>query len=148
MTTHTIQLHRVLRATPERVYRAFLDAQAWAKWLPPFGFTATVHALDAQVGGRYRMSFTNFTNGQSHAFGGTYLELVPHQKLRYTAEFEDAGLPGTMQTTVTLQPVSCGVDLHIEQAGVPGIIPPESCYLGWQQSLQLLAQLVEPELTS
>lgn len=148
MTTHTIQLHRVLRASPERVYRAFLDAQAWAKWLPPFGFTATVHALDAQVGGRYRMSFTNFTNGQSHAFGGAYLELVPHQKLRYTAEFEDPGLPGTMQTTVTLQPVSCGVDLHIVQAGVPGIIPPESCYLGWQQSLQLLAQLVEPEINA
>lgn len=143
MTTHTIRLHRVLTAPPERVYRAFLDPQAWAKWLPPFGFTATVHQLDARVGGRYRMSFTNLSNGQSHSFGGEYLELIAHQTLRYTAEFDDPALPGAMQTTVTLKPVSCGVEMDVVQEGVPTLIPAEACYLGWQQSLQLLALLVE-----
>lgn len=146
MTTHTVQLHRVIRATPERVYRAFLDADAWVKWLPPHGFTGKVHRMEPTVGGSYQMSFTNFGNGQSHAFGGEYLELVPGKKLRYTASFDDANLPGTMQTTVTLTAVSCGVDMHVVQEGIPAPIPPEACYLGWQESLQLLAQLVEPEI--
>ena len=146
MTTHTVQLHRVIRATPERVYRAFLDADAWVKWLPPHGFTGKVHRMEPTVGGSYQMSFTNFSNGQSHAFGGEYLELVPGKKLRYTASFDDANLPGTMQTTVTLTAVSCGVDMHVVQEGIPAPIPPEACYLGWQESLQLLAQLVEPEI--
>lgn len=146
MSTQTIQLHRVLRATPERVYRAFLDPEAWAKWLPPHGFTGKVHQLEPQVGGHYRMSFTNFGTGHSHAFGGEYLELVPHERLRYTAIFDDPHLPGTMQTTVTLKPVSCGVELHVQQEGIPAVIPPEACYLGWQESLQLLAWLVEPEI--
>jgi uncharacterized protein YndB with AHSA1/START domain len=145
-TTHTVRLHRVIRATPERVYRAFLDADAWSKWLPPHGFTGKVHALDAKVGGSYRMSFTNFSSGNSHAFGGKYLELVPNQKLRYTASFDDPNLPGEMQTTVTLRQVSCGTELNVVQEGIPGIIPPEGCYLGWQESLTLLVQLVEPEI--
>lgn len=146
MSTHTVRLHRVIRSTPQRVYRAFLDADAWAKWLPPHGFTGKVHELDPRVGGAYRMSFTNFTTGQSHAFGGQYLELIPNEKLRYTAVFDDPGLPGTMQTTVTLKAVSCGVELSIVQEGIPSLIPAESCYLGWQESLQLLTQLVEPEV--
>jgi uncharacterized protein YndB with AHSA1/START domain len=146
MSTHTIQFHRVLRTTPERLYRAFIEPAAWAKWLPPHGFTATVHEQEPRVGGRYRMSFTNLTTGGSHSFGGEYLELVPHQKLRYTAAFDDANLPGTMQTTVTITPVSCGVELHITQEGIPAMIPPEACYLGWQESLALLTLLVEPEI--
>lgn len=146
MPTNTVQLHRVIRSTPERVYRAFLDADAWAKWLPPHGFTAKVHQLDPTVGGRYRMSFTNFTTGHSHFFGGEYLALVPNETLRYTAVFEDPGLPGTMQTTVTLKAVSCGVEVKIVQEGIPSVIPVEGCYLGWQESLQLLTQLVEPEI--
>ena len=148
MHTHTVRLHRVLRATPERVMRAFLDADAWAKWLPPHGFTAKVHLQEPRVGGRYRMSFTNLTTGHSHAFGGEYLELIPGQKLRYTAVFEDPNLPGTMQTTVTLTPVSCGVALDVVQEGIPGVIPPEACHLGWQESLQLLTLLVEPEISA
>lgn len=146
MTTHTIRLHRVLRAPPERVYRAFLDADAWCKWLPPHGFTGRVHEMDARVGGRYRMHFTNFSNGQSHAFGGQYLELVPHSRIRYTSVFEDANLPGTMQTTIELAAVSCGTAVSIVQEGVPEVIPEHGCYLGWQESLTLLAQLVEPEI--
>jgi uncharacterized protein YndB with AHSA1/START domain len=146
MATNSVALHRVIRATPERVYRAFLDADAWAKWLPPHGFTGKVHAMEPKVGGRYRMSFTNFTTGQSHAFSGEYLELVPNQKLRYTAAFDDPNLPGTMQTTVALAPVSCGTDLKVWQEGIPEVIPAEGCYLGWQESLQLLTLLVEPEI--
>jgi uncharacterized protein YndB with AHSA1/START domain len=141
--THTIRLHRVLRATPERIYRAFLDADALVKWLPPHGFTGKIHHMDAKVGGTYKMSFTNFTSGKSHAFGGTYLELVPHERLRYTDKFDDPHLPGEMQTTITLQQVSVGTEVSIVQEGVPGVIPAEACYLGWQESLTLLAQLVE-----
>ena len=140
---HTIRLHRVLRATPERIYRAFLDADALVKWLPPHGFTCQIHHMDAKVGGTYKMSFTNFTSGKSHAFGGTYLELVPHERLRYTDKFDDPHLPGEMQTTITLQQVSVGTEVSIVQEGVPGVIPAEACYLGWQESLTLLAQLVE-----
>jgi uncharacterized protein YndB with AHSA1/START domain len=143
---NTIQLHRVLRAPAERVYRAFLDADAMAKWNAPHGFTGKVHHIDATVGGTYRMSFTNFTNGQSHAFGGKFLELVPHELIRYVDQFEDANLPGKMQVTVRLRPVSMGVDLSIVQEGVPDVIPPEACYVGWQQSLELLANLVETEI--
>lgn len=146
MPTHTVRLHRVIRSTPERVYRAFVDPQAMAKWLPPHGFTGEVHHMDAKVGGSYRMSFTNFTTGHAHSFGGQYLELVPHERLRYNATFEDPSLPGTMQTTVTLRPVSVGVELQVVQEGIPEAIPLEGCYLGWQQSLQLLVQLVEPEI--
>lgn len=146
MPTNSVQLHRVIRTTPERIYRAFLDADAWAKWLPPHGFTGKVHALEPREGGSYRMSFTNLTTGHSHSFGGEYLELIPNQKLRYTAAFDDPNLPGTMQTTVTLQAVSCGVELNIVQEGIPDVIPTESCYLGWQESLQLLTLLVEPEI--
>lgn len=146
MATHTIRLHRVLKASPERVYRAFLDAAALVKWLPPHGFTGAVHELNAQVGGGYRMSFTNFTTGDSHSFGGEYLELVPNEKLRYTGKFDDPNLPGAMQTTITLRAVFCGVEINIVQEGVPEIIPAEACYLGWQESLQLLGQLVEPEI--
>lgn len=146
METNTIRLHRVIRSTPERVYRAFLDAGAWAKWLPPHGFTGAVHALEPRVGGKYRMSFTNFGTGHSHSFGGEYLELIPNQKLRYNATFDDPNLPGAMQTTVTLKAVSVGVELNIVQEGIPAVIPPEACYLGWQESLQLLALLVEPEI--
>lgn len=146
MSTHTVKLHRVLAATPERVYRAFIDPDAMAKWLPPDGFTGKVHQSDARVGGTYRMSFTNFTTGQSHALGGEYLELVPHERLRYTDRFEDPGLPGEMITTITITKVSVGVELGIVQEGIPVAIPPEACYLGWQQSLTLLARLVEPEI--
>ena len=146
MTTNTIRLHRVLRATPERVYRAFLDADAMAKWLPPNGFTAKVHHVDAKVGGTYKMSFTNFTTGKSHSFGGKYLELVPHERIRHTDQFDDPNMPGEMQTTITLKKVSVGTELHVVQEGVPGVIPPEGCYLGWQESLVLLAKLVEAEI--
>jgi len=149
MTTNnpnTVQLHRVLRATPERVYRAFLDADAMAKWLPPNGFTGKVHHLDAQVGGAYKMSFTNFTTGRSHTFGGTFLELKPHERIRHVDKFDDPNLPGEMVTTITLKPVFCGTDLSITQEGIPAAIPPEGCYLGWQESLTLLAKLVEAEI--
>ena len=145
MSTNTLQLHRVLRAKPERIYRAFLDADAMAKWLPPHGFTGKVHHLDAKVGGTFRMSFTQFGTGQSHSFGGEYLELVPHERIRYTDRFDDPNLPGTMEVTVLLKAVSCGTEVTIRQEGVPAIIPPEACYLGWQESLVLLAQLVEAE---
>jgi uncharacterized protein YndB with AHSA1/START domain len=144
--TNTIQLHRVLRATPERVYRAFLGADAIAKWLPPNGFTGKVHQLDAKVGGSYKMSFTNFTTGKSHSFGGNYLELTPHERIRYTDKFDDPNLPGEMQTTITLKQVFCGTELNITQEGVPAAIPAEACYLGWQESLTLLANLVEAEI--
>ena len=144
--THTVRLHRVLRATPERVYRAFLDADALVKWLPPHGFTGKIHHMDAKIGGTYQMSFTNFTSGKSHTFGGTYLEIVPHERLRYTGTFDDPHLPGAMQTTITLQQVSVGTEVRIVQEGVPSVIPAEACYLGWQASLTLLAQLVEAEI--
>jgi len=143
---NTIRLHRVLRATPERVYRAFLDADAMAKWLPPNGFTGKVHQLEARVGGTYKMSFTNFTTGLGHSFGGEYLELVPHELLRYTGRFDDPNLPGQMQTKVTLKQVFCGTELNVVQEGIPEVIPPEACYLGWQESLTLLAKLVEAEI--
>ncbi len=146
MPTSTIRLHRVLRAPPERIYRAFLDPDALVKWLPPHGFTAKIHHLEAKVGGRSRMSFTNFSTGQRHSFGGEYLELVPNERIRYTDQFDDPNLPGEMQTTVSLKPVSCGTELSIAQEGVPEAIPPEMCYLGWQESLMLLAQLVEAEI--
>lgn len=145
MSTNTVRLHRVLRAPAERVYRAFLDADAMAKWLPPHGFTGKVHHLDAQVGGSYRMSFTNFSTGQSHAFGGEYLELLPNERIRHTDRFDDPNLPGVMETTITLRPVFCGVELQVVQAGIPQAIPVEACYLGWQQSLVLLALLVEAD---
>jgi uncharacterized protein YndB with AHSA1/START domain len=144
--THTIRLHRVLRATPERIYRAFLDADAMAKWLPPNGFTGQIHHMDAKVGGTYKMSFTNFTSGKSLSFGGTYLEMVPHERIRYTDQFDDPNVPGEMQTTITLKQVSVGTELSIVQEGVPGVIPAEACYLGWQESLTLLAKLVEAEI--
>lgn len=143
---NTIQLHRVLRAPPERVYRAFLEADALVKWMPPHGFTAKVLELDARVGGKYRMSFTNFAAGQSHSFGGTYLELVPHERIRNTDVFDDPNLPGVLMVTVAFKPVLCGTELHILQEGVPDVIPPEMCYLGWQESLNLLALLVEPTI--
>lgn len=146
MSNNSVQLHRVIRSTPDRVYRAFLDPDAWAKWLSPYGFTAKVHSHDPRVGGQYRMSFTNFTSGNSHAFGGEYLELVPQQKLRYTAVFDDPNLPGRMQTTVTIKTVSCGVELHVLQEGIPDVIPVDGCYLGWQESLEQLIRLVEPEI--
>jgi len=146
MSTGTIRLHRVLRASPERVYRAFLDADAKAKWLPPYGFTCKVHSMDARVGGTYKMSFTNFSTGHAHSFGGEYRELVPSEKIRYTDRFDDPNLPGEMQTTVTLTKVSCGTELNVEQQGVPEAIPVEMCYLGWQESLAQLARLVEPEI--
>ena len=136
----------MLAAPPERVYRAFLDPDAVAKWLPPHGFTAKVHHLEAEVGGTHKMSFTNFTTGNSHSFGGRYLELVPNERIRYTDEFDDPNMPGEMQVSVTLKAVSCGTELNVVQEGVPDVIPPEACYLGWQQSLTLLAQLVEPEI--
>ncbi len=142
----TIRLHRVLRAAPERVYRAFLDADAMAKWLPPNGFTGKVHHLDAKVGGTHKMSFTNFTTGKSHAFGGRYLEMRPNELIRYTDKFDDPNLPGEMQVTVTLKKVSCGTELTIVQEGVPEVIPAEACYLGWQESLAQLANLVDPEI--
>jgi uncharacterized protein YndB with AHSA1/START domain len=142
----TIRLHRVLWAMPERVYRVFLDPDAVSKWVPPNGFTGKVHHLDARVGGSYKMSFTNFTTGKSHAFGGEYLELVPHERIRYTDTFDDPHLPGAMQVTITLKQVSCGTEVHITQEGVPDLIPAEACYLGWQESLALLAKLVEAEI--
>src|SRR5262245_4357990 len=144
--SNSVQLHRVLRAAPEKVYRAFLDADAMAKWLPPNGFTCKVHHMDVKVGGTYRMSFANFTTGRSHSFGGEYLELVPNERLRYTDKFEDPNLPGEMYTTITLKRVSCGTELNIRQDGLPEVIPVEMCYLGWQDSLTLLAKLVEPEI--
>lgn len=144
--THTIRLHRVLKAKPERVYKAFLDADAKAKWLPPFGFTGKVHHLEAKVGGTYRMSFTNFTTGSSHSFGGTYTELTPHTRIRYTDKFEDVNLPGEMHVTVELKEVTCGTEIHITQEGVPAIIAAPDCYQGWQDSLVQLAQLVDPEI--
>ncbi|HZC36281.1 MAG TPA: SRPBCC family protein [Chthoniobacterales bacterium] len=145
-TVNTIRLHRVLRATPEKIYRAFLDADAMAKWLPPDGFTGKVHQLDAKVGGSYKMSFTNFTTGKSHSFGGTYLELKPHERIRHTDKFDAPILLGEMQTTITLKQVFCGTELNITQEGVPAAIPVEACYLGWQESLMLLAKLVEAEI--
>ena len=145
-TTNTVRIHRVLRAPPERVYRAFLTADALAKWIPPNGFTASVHHLDAKVGGTFRMSFTNFTTQQSHAFGGEYLELVPNELIRYTDMFDDPNLPGVMQVTVSLKSVSCGTELNVTQAGIPELIPLEMCYLGWQESLVLLGKLVEAEI--
>jgi uncharacterized protein YndB with AHSA1/START domain len=146
MTTGMVRLHRVLRAPPERVYRAFLDADAMAKWIPPYGFTCKVHHMDAKVGGTFRMSFTNFTTGSAHSFGGEYLELVPHERIRYTDKFDDSNLPGEMQVTVVLTKVSCGTGISIVQEGIPAIIPVEMCYLGWQESLAQLATLVEPEI--
>ena len=147
MATNTIRIHRVLRSEPEKVYRAFLDPEAMAKWLPPNGFTGKVHHLDAKVGGTYRMSFTNFTTGHSHSFGGEYLELVPQERIRYTGKFEDPNLPGVMQTTISLRKVSCGTELNIVQEGIPDVIPLEACYLGWQESLVLLAKLVEADIS-
>lgn len=143
---NTVRLHRVLRAPPERVYRAFLDPAAMVKWLPPHGFTGKVHEMDARVGGKHRMSFTNFTTGTSHSFGGTYVELRPNEQIRYTDSFDAPGLPGEMQVTVTLRPVACGTEVSIVQEGIPPAIPVEFCYLGWQESLSLLAHLVEPEI--
>ena len=144
--TNTIRLHRVLRATPDRVYRAFLDPDAKVKWLPPHGFTGKIHHLEAKVGGTYKMSFTNFTTGSSHSFGGTYTELTPNVRIRYTDRFDDPNLPGEMQVTVELKEVFCGTELNITQEGVPAVIPAEACYMGWQESLLLLAQLVEAEI--
>lgn len=146
MSTHTVRLHRVIRTTPERLYRAFLDADALAKWLPPHGFTCKVHQLEAKVGGHYRMSFTNFSTGHSNAFGGEFLELVPNERIRHTDSFDDPNLPGVMQTTVSLRPVLVGTELNVVQEGIPEPIPVEACYLGWQESLALLALLVEAEI--
>lgn len=146
MATNTVRLHRVLRAPPERVYRAFLDADALVKWLPPNGFTGKVHHLEARVDGSYRMSFTNFTTGASHSFGGKYLELAPNQKIVHTDAFDDPNLPGEMRTTISFRPVSCGTELNVVQEGIPEAIPTEACYLGWQDSLALLVQLVEAEI--
>jgi uncharacterized protein YndB with AHSA1/START domain len=146
MATGTVRLHRVLRATPERIYRAFIEPDAIAKWLPPHGFTCQVQRMDARIGGSYRMSFRNFRTGNAHAFGGEYLELVPFEKIRYTDQFDDPNLPGAMQTTVSLKPVSCGTELWVVQEGIPEVIPVEMCYLGWQESLAQLATLVAPEI--
>ncbi len=146
MTTGTIHLHRVLRATPERIYRAFLEPDAIVRWLAPYGFTCVVHHMDAKVGGTYKMSFRNFSSGNSHSFGGEYLALIPFEKIRYSDRFDDPNLPGQMYTTITLRPVSCGTDITIVQEGVPEVIPVEMCYLGWQDSLVQLAKLVEPEI--
>ena len=146
MPTGTVRLHRVLRASPERVYRAFLDADAMAKWIPPYGFTCKVHHMDAKVGGTYKMSFVNFSSGNGHSFGGKYLEIVPLEKIRYTDKFDDPKLPGEMLTTVTFKKVSCGTELNVVQEGIPEAIPVEMCYLGWQESLAQLAKLVEPEI--
>jgi uncharacterized protein YndB with AHSA1/START domain len=146
MSTHTIRLHRVLRAAPEKVYRAFLDGDAMAKWLPPNGFTGKVHHLDAKVGGTYKMSFANFTTGKCHSFGGTFLELTPHESICYTDKFDDPNLPGQIQTTINLKKVFCGTEVTVEQTGMPAAIPAEACYLGWQESLILLAKLVEAEI--
>jgi uncharacterized protein YndB with AHSA1/START domain len=145
-SSNTVHLHRVLRATPERVYRAFLDPDAMVKWLPPHGFTGKIHEIDARVGGGYRMSFTNFGTGKSHSFGGKYTELTPNVRIRYTDQFDDPNLPGEMQVTISLQKVACGTELTIVQEGIPSVIPVEFCYLGWQESLALLAHLVEPEI--
>jgi uncharacterized protein YndB with AHSA1/START domain len=142
----TVKLHRVLKCSPEKLYSAFVDADAMAKWLPPYGFTCKVHSMDAKVGGTYRMAFTNFTNGQSHAFGGKYLEMAPGKRLRYTDKFEDPNLPGEMITTVELRKVICGTELNVMQEGIPDMIPAEMCYLGWQESLEQLARLVEPDI--
>ena len=146
MPTNTVRFHRVLRAPAERIYRAFLNADALAKWLPPNGFIGKVHHLDAKVGGTYKMSFTNFTTGNSHSFGGEYLELLPNERIRHTDKFDDPNLPGTMQVTVSFRKVSCGTELNIVQEGIPEVIPTEACYLGWQESLTLLAKLVEAEI--
>ncbi len=146
MSTHTIRLHRVFRSPPEKIYRAFLEPAAMCRWLPPYGFTAAIEHLEAKVGGTFRMSFTHFASGNSHAFGGTYLELVPNERLRYTDKFDDPNLPGVIEVTVTLTKVSCGTELTVVQAGVPAVIPAEMCYLGWQDSLVQLARLVEPEI--
>jgi uncharacterized protein YndB with AHSA1/START domain len=146
MSSNTVRLHRVLRAPPERIYRAFLDADAMAKWLPPNGFTGKVHQLNAEVGGTFRMSFTNFSTGNSHSFGGEYLELVPDERIIHTDKFDDPNLPGQMRTTVSLKKVFCGTELDVVQEGIPSAIPTEACYLGWQESLALLAQLVEAEI--
>lgn len=146
MSTGTVHLHRVLRAPPDRIYRAFIQPEAMAKWLPPYGFTCKVHHLDARIGGTFRMSFANFTTGNEHAFSGEYLELVANQKLRYTDKFDDPNLPGELQVTVTLTAVSCGTEIAIEQSGIPDVIPVEMCYLGWQESLTQLATLVEPDI--
>ena len=146
MSGNTIRLHRVLRATPEKVYRAFLDGDAMTKWLPPNGFTGKVHHIDAKVGGTYKMSFMNFSTGKRHSFGGEYLELVPHERIRHTDRFDDPNLPGEMQTTITLKKVSCGTELNVVQEGVPEVIPAEGCYVGWQESLILLGKLVEAEI--
>lgn len=145
-SANTVQLHRVLRGTPERVYRAFLDPEAMVKWLPPYGFTGKVHETDVRVGGGYRMSFTNLTTGKSHSFGGTYVELTPHERIRYTDKFDDPALAGEMQVTIDLRKVLCGTDLRITQAGIPSAIPVEFCYQGWQESLAQLANLVDPEI--
>ena len=144
--SNSVQFHRVLRAAPEKVYRAFLDADAMAKWLPPNGFTGKVHHIDAKVGGTYKMSFMNFATGHSHSFGGEYLELVPHERIRHTDRFDDPSLPGVMQTTISLKRVSCGTELNFVQEGLPAVIPPEACCLGWQESLTLLAKLVEADI--
>ena len=146
MTTNIVRLHRVLRATPERIYRAFLDPDAMVKWLPPHGFTGKVHHLKAEIGGTYKMTFTNFSTGHKHSFGGEYLELVPNERIRHTDKFDDPNLPGEMLLTVSLKKVSCGTELAVVQEGIPSAIPVEACYLGWQESLTLLAQLVEPEI--
>ena len=146
MTTGTVRIHRVLRAKPERVYRAFLDADAMAKWIPPYGFTCKVHHMDARVGGTFKMSFTNFGSGHTHSFGGEYLELVPGEKLRYTDQFDDPNLPGILTVTVNLKPVLCGTEINVVQEGIPAVIPVEMCYLGWQESMEQLAKLVEPEI--
>jgi uncharacterized protein YndB with AHSA1/START domain len=146
LPTNTVRLHRVLRAPPERVYKAFLDADALVKWLPPHGFTGKVHHLDAKVGGTYKMSFTNFGSGNGHSFGGKYLELVPNERIVHTDTFDDPNLPGEMKTTVSLKKVFCGTEVNVVQEGIPEVIPAEACYLGWQESLVLLAQLVEPEI--
>ncbi len=146
MSANTIKLHRVLRAAPEKVYRAFLDADAMTKWLPPNGFTCNVHHMDAKVGGTYKMSFTNFGTGKGHSFGGTYVDLVPGERIRYTDKFDDPNLAGQMQTTITLKKVFCGTELNVVQEGIPSAIPPEACHLGWQESLALLAKLVEVEI--
>ena len=146
MSDRTVKLHRVLRAPPEKIYRAFLEPEAMSKWLPPYGFTCTVHHMEAKVGGRFRMSFRNFGSGNGHSFGGEYLELKPNELIRYTDEFDDPNLPGVLQVTVTLRPVICGTELSVEQSGIPAAIPLEMCYLGWQESLAQLATLVEPAI--
>jgi len=146
MTTNTIRLHRVVRATPQKIYKAFLDPHAMSIWRPTNGFTGKVHQMDAEVGGKYKMSFTNFSTGKSHSFGGEYLELTSHERIRYTDRFDDPNLPGEIQTTITFKKISCGTELNILQEGVPAVIPAEACYLGWQESLALLAKLVEAEV--